>query len=67
MASAAKREKRLTGLQCNECGDQFDGWAWFVSIESEEAGTIGWNRDRGGTEGNTCPNCGSELIRYQNR
>ncbi len=67
MARAVKRERRLTGLQCNQCGTQFQGWAWYESVESEEEGTIGWTQARGGTEGSICPNCGSNLIRYQNR
>ncbi len=47
MARPPRSERRPAKLQCNNCGHQFVGQAWFVSIESEEGSTIGWNQDRG--------------------
>jgi hypothetical protein len=58
-----KRKRMLAKLQCNSCGHPFEDEAWFVSIESEERGTIGWNQDS--TEGVTCESCGSRFIRFQ--
>ena len=65
MARPPKRERRLSDLQCNNCGHQFMGLAWWVSQESEERGTIGWNPDTTGASGNKCPKCGSPLIGLQ--
>lgn len=64
MARPPKRERRPANLRCNNCGHEFEDMAWFVSIESEK-GTIGWNQDRDGTRGVTCPSCGSELIGFR--
>ena len=58
-------EKRPANLECNKCGFQFEGWAWIEPVESEEQGIIDWVQAKRGAEGNTCPQCGSELIRRQ--
>jgi len=48
MARPSRRERKPANLQCNECGHQFVGQAWFVSVESSDRGTVRWNLDRGG-------------------
>lgn len=62
MARPPKRERRPSSLQCNNCGHPFTGLAWWVSQESEERGTIGWNPDTNAARDNECPECGSSLI-----
>lgn len=65
MARPSKWVQRRANLQCNnpECEHQFVGLAWFVSIESSDMRTIGWNLDRDAARGNRCPRCGSLAIR----
>jgi hypothetical protein len=65
MARPSKRVQRRANLQCNnpKCKHLFVGLAWFVSIESSDMRTIGWNLDREGARGNRCPQCGSQVIR----
>ncbi len=57
-----RRDLRKAKLLCNNCGHQFEGLAWFESVDSHGKGTIDMVRARGGAEG-TCPECGSELLR----
>ncbi len=54
MARPSRTERRPANLQCNECGQQFEGRAWYESIESDK-GTMGWVPARGGTSGQQMP------------
>lgn len=62
-----KYERRMTGLKCNNCVQEFEGPARHVAIQSEQ-GVIDWVVDSGDAfVGVTCPNCGSELIGARHR
>jgi DNA-directed RNA polymerase subunit RPC12/RpoP len=50
-------------LQCNNCGNEFQERARFLSIESSDQGTVGWAPERDATRGIRCPACGSDLLR----
>ncbi len=39
------------------------GWVWFVSVESSDRGTLGWNIDRDATRDVRCPNCGRRTVK----
>lgn len=56
-------ERKIAKLRCNNCGYEWQGLAWHVSIRSQEQDVIGWNIDSGdAARGNECPECGSTLI-----
>ncbi len=67
MIRPSRRVRRLANLECNSCGHQFVGRARFVSIETSDRGTVGWNPDRDDARGNICPRCGSEFVRVLGR
>jgi predicted Zn-ribbon and HTH transcriptional regulator len=59
----ALRKQRKAKLHCNNCGHEWEGLAWHVSIGSSDQNVIGWNIDSGNAaRGNECPECKSELI-----
>jgi hypothetical protein len=63
MARRTSRRERLPAeLECNDYGHQFEGWAWFESVESAERGILGWQPVKGGAL-DVCPECGSDRIK----
>ncbi len=62
MARPQKKEQRRRWMECNNCGHQFEGLAWYVSIRSAE-GTTFWNLDDYPSRGNRCPQCRSVAVR----
>jgi DNA-directed RNA polymerase subunit RPC12/RpoP len=66
--SLPKYECRMTGLRCNNCGHQFEDFAWDEAIQTSGQGVIGWNIASGSAfAGVNCPNCGSKLIGARHR
>ncbi len=63
MARPSKREQRRARLQCKECGRQFMGLAWYLSIETVDRGALEWILDNDPTRENRCPQCGSPALR----
>lgn len=59
----SRYEQRMAKLHCNNCGHEWQGLAWHVSIGSQEQDVIGWNIASGdAARGNEYPECGSILI-----
>jgi Zn finger protein HypA/HybF involved in hydrogenase expression len=67
MARSPSVENLQADLRCNDCQNQFVDWVPHESVESEQRGTIGWTPAirQYGTNGVTCPECGSENIGLQ--
>ena len=58
-----RRMRRATKLQCNECGHEFEGPAWYVGFESHARVNLEWILDSDPTRGVRCPSCGTTLLK----
>jgi hypothetical protein len=59
----SRRQRKRAKLHCNNCGHDFEGLAWFVSVESSDRGTLGWNEES--AIGTRCPACKSNLVGFK--
>lgn len=64
MARQPKREKRYEPLRCIRYGHPSTQKVWKLGHEVEEGNpqSIIWRVAKGGTEGVTCPECGSPVV-----